>query len=170
MAMLMQQMLGGAAGGMPSFPGMPPMNIPGMPGMPGMAGAEAQPAQTDKYAYLWRIVHALFALGLGLYVALSSNFTGSKVARDLGDGISGLQTFYIFATAEAMLQGTRFMLEKGRAPPPGILGMVLQFLPEPWNGYMRWVLRYSSIWQTTSADVMVCLFVLGTFSWWRGAV
>merc|ERR1712093_611637 len=70
-------MPGEGAGGMPSFPGMPPM--------PGQAAAPG-----DPYAYLWRIVHAVFALGLGLYIAFTTPFTGTKIARERsGLGFAG---------------------------------------------------------------------------------
>lgn len=169
-AMLAQMMgaMGGAPGegmnGMPSFPGMPTM-----PGAP-----MSSPAATN--VYIWRIVHAVFALGLGLYIALTANFSGTKFNRELsalssGSGpLGNMKFFYIFATAETLLQSSRFFLEQGRTPQTGILGMVMGFLPEPYKGYLQLILRYSRIWTTVSADAMVCLFVLGAFCWARGAI
>ncbi|KAI9734707.1 MAG: hypothetical protein M1818_006694 [Claussenomyces sp. TS43310] len=166
MMKMLQQLMGGVPGegadGMPSFPGMPPM---------GMPGQEAAPA--DPYAYLWRIVHAVFALALGCYMAVSTTFTGTKLERDLSSLSSATLTggsirfFYIFATFEALLQTSRFFLEKGRVQQVGILGIALGFLPEPWKGYLELVLRYARIWTTISADAMVCIFVLGICSWWK---
>lgn len=172
MAML-QQMMGGVPGegkgGMPSFPGMGQM--PGMPGQPAAA-------QADPSAYLWRIVHAIFALGLGLYIAFTTTFIGSKIERErsgvsyhmAGDRLSPgtVQFFYIFATAEVVLQTARFMLEKGKVQPTGWMGTVMNFLPEPYKGYVYLVLRYSRIWTTLSGDAMVCVFVLGVCVWLRG--
>ncbi|CAG8979223.1 hypothetical protein HYALB_00011280 [Hymenoscyphus albidus] len=172
MAML-QQIMGGmpgeGKGGMPSFPGMGPM-----PGMPGQAAA----VEANPYAYLWRIVHAIFALGLGLYIAFTTTFIGSKMERErsrlgyhtAGDSLSPgtVQFFYIFATVEVVLQTARFMLEKGKVQPAGWMGTVLGFLPEPYRGYVHLVLRYSRIWTTLSGDAMVCVFVLGVCVWVRG--
>jgi hypothetical protein len=183
MMKLLQQMMGaagGAAGGAPGaaggmMGGMP--SFPGMPGMPGMHG-QAQEAATaaDPYAYLWRIVHAVFALGLGLYIALTAEFTGTKFARDLSavrsagvgsDQQQSVRFFYIFATVEIILQTSRYFLEKGVVQPGGILGTVMGFLPQPWKGYLNVGLRYGRIWTTASTDAMVCIFVLGVCCWWR---
>merc|ERR1711977_466373 len=170
MMKVLQQMMGGmpgeGAGGMPSFPGMPPM--------PGQAAAPG-----DPYAYLWRIVHAVFALGLGLYIAFATPFTGAKIARERsglgfagGDDVvispSSVHFFWIFATVEVLLQTSRFFFEKGRVQQGGIMGMVMGFLPEPWKGYLALVARYSRIWTTVSGDAMVCVFVLGVCAWLKG--
>jgi hypothetical protein len=166
---MMQQMMGGGLGegpgGMPTFPGIP----------------DQDPAEADPYAYLWRVVHAVFALGLGFYIAFTTPFNGSKAARELAayntygeEGEMALSPasvhfFWIFATAEILLQSSRFFLEKGRVQPGGITGMVLGFLPEPYKGYLATVSRYGRIWSTVSADAFVCVFVLGASAWLRGS-
>ncbi|KAG4443955.1 hypothetical protein IFR05_000595 [Cadophora sp. M221] len=170
MMKMLQQMMSGmpgdGAGGMPSFPGMPPV--------PGQAAASG-----DPYAYLWRIVHAVFALGLGLYIAFTTPFTGTKIARERsglgytsGDELvlspSSVHFFWIFATVEVLLQTSRFFFEKGRVQQGGIMGMVMGFLPEPWKGYLALIARYSRIWTTVSGDAMVCVFVLGVCAWLKG--
>lgn len=163
---MMQQMMGGMGGGPNGPQGMP--SFPGMPGMPPPAVAGSE------YAYLWRIVHAVFALALGMYIAFTTTFTGTKVQREM----SALDTslvkagpmyfFWIFATAEVLLQSSRFFMEKGRVQQGGILGTITGFLPEPYKGYLTWFSRYSRIWTTVSADAMACVFVLGACAWWRG--
>jgi hypothetical protein len=173
---LLQQMMGGM-GGMPGAGG--PGAMPGASGMPptNMPGQEAPLG--DPYAYLWRIIHAIFAIGLGLYIALTADFTGTKLARDMsaltkttgGAGLeeSSVRFFYIFATAEVVLQTFRFYLEKGMVQPGGVLGMVMGFLPQPWKGYLALTVRYGRIWMTTSGDALICVFVLGVCSWLRAA-
>lgn len=161
---MMQQMVGGV-------PGEGPGGMPSFPGMPGAPTAEV----ADPYAYMWRIVHAVFALGLGLYIALTTPFTGTKIERERsglaftesGVSAASMHFFWIFATVEVLLQSSRFMLEKGKTQQAGILGMVIGFLPEPYKGYLELVLRYSRIWTTISGDAMVCVFVLGVCAWWR---
>jgi hypothetical protein len=167
MLKLLQQMMGGIPGAGPGGSGMPPASIPG----------QEAAAQGDPYAYLWRIVHALFAIGLGVYVALTANFTGTKLARDMSAlkkttggtelNESSVRFFYIFATAEVVLQTFRFYVEKGAVQPGGILGMIMGFLPQPWKGYLALMIRYGRIWTTTSGDALVCIFVLGVCSWLR---
>lgn len=162
--------LGGAPGeglnAMPSFPGMPAQGVSGTPVSVG----------TASKAILWRLVHTVFALSLGLYIALASNFSGSKFDRELSvltDGseiFKNTKFFYVFAIVEVLLQSSRFLLEKGRTPHTGLLGLVLGISPEPYKGYLVLILRYSRIWTTVSADAMVCLFVLGTFCWMRGTI
>jgi GET complex subunit GET2 len=167
MMKMLQQMMGGAMpeggpGGMPAFPGMP-----------------GQPITTaDPSAYVWRIVHALFALSLGLYIAFTTPFTGTRLERETSAlgytpssnvlTPSSVHFFYLFATAEVILQSSRFYLEKGRGEQSGWVGMVMGFLPEPWKGYLAWVMRYSRIWTTVSGDAMVLVFVLGVCAWLRG--
>ena len=159
MAML-QQMMGGAGGGMPGATnGMPPQ-------FPGMATA----SPVEPYAYVWRIVHAVFALGLGLYIAFATPFTGTRAEREasaLGGSLASVHFFWIFATAEVVLQTSRFFVEKGRVQQGAILGMISGFLPEPYKGYLALLTRYSRIWTTVSADAMALVFVLGACSWWR---
>jgi len=177
MLKILQQMMGGMggmpgageSGGLPGMQGMPPMAMPG----------QDAAAVGDPYAYLWRIIHAVFAFGLGLYIALTANFTGTKLARDMSalnrstGGMelteSSVRFFYIFATAEVILQTCRFYVEKGTVQPGGILGTVMGFLPQPWKGYLALMIRYGRIWTTTSGDALVCVFVLGVCSWLRAA-
>ena len=173
---MMQQMMGGAggpggAGGFPGFPGMP-----GMPGMPG--AAQQQPAIPDPYTSLWRLLHALVALGLGLYIAILTPFTGTKLSRERSAEahLAGADDedmdrknlfFWVFATAEAVLLTTRFFLDKSRAPPTGIVWTVVGFLPEPFKGYVTNIMRYGQIFGTVRSDILACMFVLGVCHWWR---
>ena len=174
MMKMLQQMMGGipgeGAGGMPSFPGMPNMPMPG----------QDATSTTDQYAYLWRIIHAVFALGLGLYIAFTTTFTGTRIERErsglnftaedeMALSPASVHFFWIFATAEVLLQTSRFFLEKGRVQQGGIIGMIMGFLPEPYKGYLALVKRYSRIWTTISGDAMVCVFVLGVCAWLRGS-
>ncbi|ELR07717.1 hypothetical protein VC83_03766 [Pseudogymnoascus destructans] len=159
MAML-QQMMGGEPGAMPSFPGLPPMGFPGN-------DANGAPAVKTS-AYIWRIVHAIFALGFGLYIAFTTEF-GRKADRLNGmeSEIIDLRAFYVFATVEAILQGTRFIFDRGQDSQTGIIGTVLRFLPQPFGGYLRMFMNYRSIWTTTSADTLVVVFVLVAANHWR---
>lgn len=179
MAMLQQMMSGaGGAGGMPDFSSA----FSGSGAFPGFGGGGAA---ADPYAYVWRIVHAVFALGLGIYIAMTTSFTGTRLAREksalaystssaLGESEAYrnmMHIFYIFATAEVILQTTRFYLDKARgtaAAQGGILGMVGGFLPEPYAGYVRLFGRYAKIWGTVSGDAVVAVFVLGLVAWWKG--
>ena len=162
MAML-QQMMGGAGGepgAMPSFPGLPPMGFPG-------SDANGAPAVKTS-AYIWRIVHAIFALGFGLYIAFTTEFgTGTARLPGMSSEVVDLRAFYVFATVEAILQGTRFIFDRGQDSQNGIVGTILQFLPQPFGGYLRMFMNYRSIWTTTSADAMVVVFILVAANHWR---
>lgn len=181
MMKMLQQMLGGAAGG--GADGMPA--FAGMPNAAGPTTTTAAAAAADPYAYLWRIIHAVFALGFGLYIAFTTQFTGSRADRESSSGLAAayisedgtgrsgvtpasVHFFWVFATAEVLLQTSRFFVEKGRVQSNGMLGMVAGFLPEPYKGYVALVMRYSRIWTTISADAMALVFVLGVCAWWRG--
>lgn len=170
MAML-QQMMGG--GGMPGGP-----NGSGMPQFPGMMQSGPM-AAAEPYAHIWRIVHAVFALGLGLYIALATPFAGTKAEREIsglgksfvggesGMSLASVHFFWIFATAEVILQTSRFFVEKGRVQQGAVMSMISGFLPEPYKGYLALISRYSRIWTTVSADAMALVFVLGACAWWR---
>jgi hypothetical protein len=151
MMQMLQQMMGTGAGGMPGMPGM-----------------EAAPS-AGRYAYIWRVVHGVFAVGLGLYVALATGFTGTRAVREgtWEEGAAAVRFFWMFATAEVVLQTSRFFVEGGRVQQGAVLGLVSGFLPEPWKGYLALVTRYSRIWTTVSGDALALVFVLGASAWWR---
>ncbi|KAI9820651.1 MAG: hypothetical protein M1827_005020 [Pycnora praestabilis] len=172
MMRMLQQMMGGMGAGGPGGDGgggIPP----GIAAMLGAAGGQQQgQSQPDnEYGYMWRIVHAIFALALGIYIASLTSFSGSRIARtQTVDGEVGVHFFWVFATAELMLQSGRFFLEKGRAPVGGLLGGLGMMLPEPYKGYVRVAGRYSVIYTTVVADAMVVIFVLGCVAWGKGEV
>ncbi|KAF2479282.1 hypothetical protein BDY17DRAFT_257913, partial [Neohortaea acidophila] len=181
MARMMEQMMG-LMGGDPSNPNAKPPDLPPalkalMGGVGGAAGAQQQEPPATSSTYLWRAVHAVFALLLAGYIAVTSTFTGSKLAREphfyaSGEG-HGLERrlFLIFCTAELVLQSTRYFAEKGQLRGNGMLAKVANsgFVPEPWAGYVRIVGRYVGIAQTIMTDAMVIVFVFGAMAWWRGA-
>jgi hypothetical protein len=173
MRMLQQMMSGGGPGAEGVGPGGPNGALPpGLAAMMGNAGPQQQGAQ-DKYAFLWRIVHALFALSLGVYMATITAFNGSKIARTRGM-IAGaektqVQFFWIFATAELLLQTSRFWVERGRLPAGGWLTTTASFLPSPYRDWLGVLSRYSVIYSTIVTDALVIAFVLGCVAWWNGA-
>jgi hypothetical protein len=134
----------------------------------GFPGNDSNGAPAVKSStYIWRIVHAIFALGFGLYIAFTTEFgMETEHMRDIAGGVD-LRAFYVFATVEAILQGTRFIFDRGQDSQSGIIGMVLRFLPQPFGGYLRMFMNYRSIWTTTSADAMVVVFVLVAANLWR---
>ena len=157
------------------------------PGLAAMLGGGAQATQTESQStYIWKIVHALFALTLGIYITISTPFTGSKLDRNSSSSSSASSYssdaaneeaatvmrvrnfFWIFATAELVLQSSRFFLERGKTAQSGMLGMLANFLPPPWKGYVLLVGRYSGIWNTVVQDGLVVVFVLGAVAWWWG--
>ena len=161
---------GNGEGGLP--PGLAAMMGAGGTGMAGMGGSQTK--QEDTYGYLWKIAHAVFALVLGIYVTATSHAFKGDIARGgiAGAGHEGgVNVFWLFATAELVLQSSRFFLEKGTGSQlGGWIGIVGNMLPEPWRGYVRLAARYSGIWSTVVEDGMVVVFVLGFVAWWKGAV
>lgn len=161
---------GEAEGGLP--PGLAAMLGAGGMGVPGMGGPQAQ--QDGGYGYLWKIVHAVLALILGVYVTATSNAFSGDISRNAiaeARQQGGINLFWVFATAELVLQSSRFFLEKGRGSPlGGWIGIAGNLLPEPWKGWLRLAGRYSGIWTTVVEDGMVIVFVVGCMAWWKGAV
>ncbi|PSK40081.1 hypothetical protein B9Z65_8021 [Elsinoe australis] len=178
MMRMMQQMMGGGMPGMgnDSNPNGAPMDLP--PFLQAMMNGRAQTAQEAQQpksdsAYVWRIIHAVFALSIAAYIALTTTFNGSKLSRleklDPLDGV-GPNLFYLFATVETVLQSTRYFLEKGQLQGTGWLATIANsgMVPEPWGGYIKIAGRYLTIWQTVVGDAMVVVFILGFVAWWRG--
>lgn len=161
-AALMTQLLPG---------GVPPGASPPFPRPGGASPFGQPPAQpTTPQSSIWRIIHAVFALSLGLYVAVSTPFAGTLSEREAYADVTTAQNlnfFYIFASAEAVLLTTRFLVDGGKYVPSGILGMVLGFLPPQTAGYIKVVLRYGQVFATVRSDLLVCVFVLGVAGLWR---
>lgn len=181
MMKMMQQLMGMQPGQDPNDPNAMPQEIPQMAQMlstmmggGGMGGGQQQPVNSS--AYLWRIVHALSALVIAVYITLTTTFSGSKLARtedvfvqDAGYGL-GSRPFLIFATTELILQTSRYFMEKGQLQGSGILATIANsgFVPEPWAQMIRTIGRYSTIYTTIVADAMVVIFVFGAVAWWKG--
>ncbi|KAL8674718.1 MAG: hypothetical protein Q9168_000876 [Polycauliona sp. 1 TL-2023] len=181
MVQMLQQIMGG-------MPGADRDNQNGLPpGLAALLGGDmsaSEPGTTahgqhgrDKSVdgYLWKILHAIFALALGIYITGVTTFNGASYSatRTIPGSVdeeTGHRLFWIFATAEVVLQSSRYFLEKGRISQSGWLGMLTQMLPEPWKTYAGLVMRYSGIWTTVVQDAMIVVFVLGCVAWWKGAV
>ena len=166
-------------GGDPQDPNAKPPDIPPMLKRMLAGGSpnkeDLAPPPTGS-VYMWKVVHAIFAFILASYIAWTSTFNGSKLARsqsvyteEAGYGL-GPRLFFIFCTAELLLQSSRYFAEKGQLQGNGMLAMVANsgFLPEPWAGYVRVTGRYVGIVQTVVADAMMIVFVFGVLSWWQG--
>ena len=142
--------------------------------------AQAQQARAgDSFGYVWKVMHALFAFVLGVYVTATSTAFAGQVVRIPGKSLGGhtaatdgVNLFWVFTTAELVLQCSRYFLEKGRTGSQlgGWMGMASGMLPEPYGHYVRMLGRYSGIWSTMVEDAMVLVFVVGVSSWWKGAV
>lgn len=166
-------MMGNTAAGSGTSEGNP---LP--PGLADLFSASQQDQQetvpSSNTAALWRIAHAICSFALAVYVVMTSSFTGSKVARAVPrvgeEDRFASRLFLYFATVEVVLQTSRYFVEKGQLPPSGLMGALSRLLPEPYAGYVRLAGRYSVIWTTLVADVMVVVFVLGVVAWWKGMV
>lgn len=174
MMKLLQQMMGGIPGAEGQGGEGEGGPLAAMLSAGGMAGMGGLSTKEDKYGYLWKIVHAIFALILGIYVTATSHAFTGDISRG---GISGagheggVNVFWAFATAELVLQSTRFFLEKGGGSQlGGWMGIVGNMLPEPYRGWLMLAARYSGIWSTVVEDGMVVVFVVGLVAWWKGAV
>ncbi|KAH0289641.1 hypothetical protein M436DRAFT_55136 [Aureobasidium namibiae CBS 147.97] len=174
MLKMMQSLLSGdpsAAGGIPdsAMDDLPPM-LKAM--MQGQRATQQQASAPTGTTYLWRIVHAVFALALAIYIAASGTFNGSKLSRSasLEGSDFGPRLFYMFATAEVVLQSSRYFMEKGRLQGSGWLATIANsgLVPQPYSNYISMLGRYAVIWQTVVADAMVIVFALGCLAWWNG--
>lgn len=179
MVRMLQQMMGGIPGMQEGASGD---LSPGLGALLGGGGPtstdrqwQGQRSGEDAYGYLWKIIHAIFALLLGIYMTAATTFNGAEVSRaeissSNTEGEIGRRLFWIFTSAEMVLQGSRYLLENGKTNRPGWMGMLMQVLPEPWKNYVGLVARYSGIWTTVVEDAMVVVFVLGWVAWWKGSL
>ncbi|KAI0479327.1 hypothetical protein GGR56DRAFT_673254 [Xylariaceae sp. FL0804] len=192
---------GGGGGGAPGanpFAGSPLEGLfnaggpfGGQAGSGGPPGAAAAPPPPPGGTDIWRVLHALLALGLGLYLALTTTFSGTLAQREggfldktssssssssssspstassSGSSIehSRAQFFRVFGSAEAALLAARYLLgatSAGAGPPGGWIASVANLvLPPRAAGYARHALRYRQIFLTVRNDALVCVFVLG---------
>ena len=167
MMQMMQQMLSPAGDQQPGS-GDFPSGLAGLFGG-GVRQEQAQGQNVSSADYIWRIVHTIFSFLLGLYASSVFAFTGSKLARDAYvDRQLAPRVFWVFATAELMLQSARYFVDKGRLPPSSTLGKFAAMLPPPYANYLRILSRYSIIYTTVVSDVLMIVFVLGAMAWWKG--
>ena len=163
---MMSQMMGGGGGGSEA-------------GSPFQAMQQPQPAPSGYHTF-WRVIHAILAIGLGLYVVFLTPFLGTKGERDAAaiahtrhlaaddeNEEHKRMFFWLFASSEAVLLTTRFFFDKGRDPPPGFVWTLVSYVPEPFKGYLSVVLRYGQIFTTVRTDILTCMFVLGVCSYLR---
>ncbi|KAL8710326.1 MAG: hypothetical protein Q9220_005096 [cf. Caloplaca sp. 1 TL-2023] len=179
MAQMLQQLMGSMPGAPDGGPGALPPGLAALMGAEGSGSAASQGQNgggESTSSQLWKVIHAVFALVLGVYITVLTTFNGSQILKkgtasggDSQEGI-GQRLFWIFATAEVVLQSTRYFLELGSTSHSGWLGMATQLLPEPWKSYVGLMARYSGIWMTAVQDAMVVVFILGAVAWWKGAV
>lgn len=176
MMRMLQQMMG--ASGMPSREkgdgGLPP-GLAAMlgGGTGGQAGLQPVEQKSKANAYRWKVLHALLALALGIYITSVTTFSGARFLPG-GPGAGGVDEvgvkfFWAFATAELILQSSRFFLERGQVSQEGFVGFLMGILPKPWKGWVALASRYSGIYTTIVQDAMVVVFVLGCVAWWKGA-
>ncbi|PHH93176.1 hypothetical protein CDD83_10725 [Cordyceps sp. RAO-2017] len=170
---MMSQVMGGFA------PGSSSSSSP-FPGMPFPPPAQPQQPYPDGYTVFFRLLHALLAFGLGLYVTFLTPFAGTRLEREDASLAHSQRSaddeaheqrkqvfFWIFATGEALLLTSRFFLDKGRRPPPGFLWTAVGYLPESVRGYVTVGLKYGQIFTTVRADILACIFVMGVCAWWK---
>ena len=194
MMRLLQQMMGGIGGdpGIEGDGGLPPglaaiLNggAGGMDGFGQQRQGASSPALNSSSSYIWRVLHALYAMILGIYLVSHASFAASSARLTASQSatsppassVSGVfeadqpavNMFWIFVTAELVLQGSRFYLDQGKDwGQGGWLQLIGGFLPEPWKGRARLVGQYSGIWNTLVEDGMVVVFMLGIMGWWNG--
>ncbi|MCJ1352216.1 MAG: hypothetical protein MMC33_002200 [Icmadophila ericetorum] len=163
---------GGIGGGPGGGEGLPPGLAAMFGGGAGGPDGQGEVQQEDTYGYIWKILHAVFALALGLYIVFTTPFSGSHLLRTESllptSTVPDVRFFWVFATAELVLQSARYFLERGKVGGGGMMAMISGFLPEPWKGYLLLVARYSGIYNTVVEDAMVVIFVLGVVAWWNG--
>jgi hypothetical protein len=177
MMRMLQQMLGGA-GGAPGQGrgdgGLPPV-LAAMMGAQG-AGPQGQAQEMSGEGKnrrdIWKIIHAVMASALGVYIVWTTPFSGSQIARaGVAKGEEAVKNFFwLFAMAELLLQSTRWFLEGEKTASAGVMGMVLGMLPEPFRTYASLAVRYSGIFTQLIGDAVTVVFVLGAVAWWRGEV
>lgn len=162
---MLQAMLGGgpndtnnpdALNGMGAPPGFSPDDISKATGIPSfvtnmmMGGQKAAPSQKDiQAARFWKLVHVIFAVVAGLYLA----FSISKATEIFGENPPAPATFQnpflVFATGEVLVQGT-MAVARGHSGKSGI-GLWIQMLRD------------------LIGDGAIVVFMLGIASWWKGS-
>ena len=165
MMKMLQAMMGGVDGSNdPNFPGsmgagagLSPDDISKATGLPpfltGMmaGGQKAPPTRAEiQAARLWKIVHAVFGIVVGLYLASSINRSTETFGENPPAPATFQNPFLVFVTGELLVQGTR-VATKGHSGKGGFrlwIQMVKEFI----------------------GDGAIVVFMLGLASWWKGSV
>ncbi|KAL7944439.1 hypothetical protein V8C42DRAFT_346186 [Trichoderma barbatum] len=170
---MMSQMM--SAGSIPGFGGADGASNPfANMNMPQQQAAVQLPKSSS--VSFWRLIHALVALGLGLFFVLTSTFSGSKLERErtaltfeqeVDEEAERRKNlfFWTFATAEVLLLSTRFFLDKRSTNATGFVATAISYLPQPYRGYIELGQRYFQIFSAVRTDILTCVFVLGVVSW-----
>ncbi|QIW97278.1 hypothetical protein AMS68_002796 [Peltaster fructicola] len=178
MTKMLQQMMG-MAGGDPNDPNNihnteDPMQMLSTL-LNGAKPQQSAPPPSTRSTYLWRLTHAIFAIIIAGYIAITSTFDGTLLSRTnstFTDGSQdgfGSRLFLIFITAELGLQSARFFMEGGQLQGGGMLATVANLAPPPWGNYLSIAGRWFSIFASIISDAMIIVFVLGVMAWWNGA-
>ncbi|KAM0258251.1 hypothetical protein ACHAQJ_003893 [Trichoderma viride] len=133
-------------------------SIPGFGGADGASNPFANmnmpqqqaPVQLPKASSVsfWRLIHALVALGMGLFFVFTTHFSGSKIERErhalafeqeVDAEVERRKNlfFWTFATAEVLLLSTRLFLDKKSTNATGVVATVISYLPQPYRGYIE---------------------------------
>jgi hypothetical protein len=173
---MMSQMM--SSGAIPGFGGADGASNPfANMNMPQQQAAVQLPKASS--VSLWRLIHALVAIGMGFFFVLTTKFSGSKIERErtalafeqeVDDEVERRKTlfFWTFATAEVLLLSTRLFLDKNSTNATGFVATAISYLPQPYRGYIEIGQRYLQIFTTVRTDILTCIFVLGVVSWWLG--
>ncbi|GAD94464.1 conserved hypothetical protein [Paecilomyces variotii No. 5] len=115
----------------------------------GGAGAQAQTPAEQRWQWILKALHAVFAFALGAYLLLVIGSSVETYGIRPPPPATAQNPFVLFLTGELVLSGTRLLVRK-RDGPLGGLGVGLDVLRD------------------AVRDGSVALFVLGMGTWWYG--
>ncbi|KAL1856596.1 hypothetical protein Plec18170_003565 [Paecilomyces lecythidis] len=158
------KLLSSLMGGLPTEDGAPgappdlsPADLSSALGVPpflskfllGGAGAQTQTPAEQRWQWIMKVLHAVFAFALGAYLLLVIGSSVETYGSRPPPPATAQNPFVLFMTGELVLSGTRLLVRKSDGPLGG-LGVGLDLLRD------------------AVRDGSVALFVLGIGSWWYG--
>lgn len=158
------KLLSSLMGGLPTGDGAPgappdlsPADLSSALGVPpflskfllGGAGAQTQTPAEQRWQWIMKVLHAVFAFALGAYLLLVIGSSVETYGSRPPPPATAQNPFVLFMTGELVLSGTRLLVRKSDGPLGG-LGVGLDLLRD------------------AVRDGSVALFVLGIGSWWYG--
>ncbi|KAG9292703.1 hypothetical protein G9A89_008291 [Geosiphon pyriformis] len=138
----------------------------------GSLGSNGKSKQADSEARLWKLIHFVVMVLLGIYMIFlefkreSGAWHRFAYLNDQSpysiinnDSIESQSLFWYFAVLELLLQSSRILLQQERTFHGSNIGKLVSRLPSPFSEVLIVLMRYRLIWNSLWEDITVLVFM-----------